>query len=104
MKTTDEQEILLNTYFKTYRINIPDKGFTNNTMNKLPKIEPWFSRKDILITVSLIIGVIILTSCRSIIGNIITTLNLYALLFIMICFAGLILTIISVTDPESELI
>ena len=104
MKTTDEQDKMLNEYFKAYRKNIPDNGFAKRTINNLPKTESWVSKKDILITISLIIGVFFTIPCLSIINHIIMSLNLYTVMFIICCFTGIILSIIIAFDPESELI
>jgi len=102
MKTRDKQEIMLNEYFKRYREHIADDGFTGNIMNKIPRRGPIFSPKDILITISLIIGAVF--SIPTLIANLITSQNIYVLFFILCCFAGIILSIIIATDPENELI
>jgi hypothetical protein len=102
MKTRDKQEILLTEYFKKYQVNIADDGFTSKVMSKIPKRGSIFSPKDILITISLIIGSVF--SIPALITNIFASQNIYVLLFILCCFAGIILSIIIATDPENELI
>ena len=102
MKTRDKQEIMINEYFKRYREHIADDGFTKNIMIKIPKRGSVFSLKDIIITVSLIIGAVF--SIPALITDIFTSQNIYILFFILCCFAGIILSIIIATDPENELI
>ena len=102
MNTSDKQEMMVNDFFKRYQEHIADDGFTGNIMNKIPKRGSVFSLKDILITISLIIGAIF--SIPSLIANIFISQNIYVLFFILCCYAGIILSIIIATDPENELI
>ena len=104
MKTTDKQDIILQEYFKPYREKISDGGFTKNTLRKLPKTEPWFSKKDILISTTLIIGTILTLPCINILRSIISTHNIYTILFLVISVISIVLVIISAMDSENELI
>jgi len=102
MNIKDKQDIMLDEYFEKYRENINDNGFTKNIMNKIPKEESGICKRTMLLTTSLIIGIIF--SIPSIIGNLITCQNIYTLVFILCCCAGIILSIIIAIEPENELI
>jgi len=104
MRRPDEQDILLNEFFKPYRKNIPDNGFTQNIMKNLTQTEPWINLKDILISLIILIGIICTIPYLTIIRSLYTSINLYNLLFIIFSLTGIIITIITITDPESDLI
>ena len=104
MKPIDEQDKLLNSFFKSYRDNLPDNDFTKNIMNRLPIYESFISKKDIIIILILLLGTFLTMPNMYKIQSICHSLNPYTISFIIFCFVGIVLTIISATDSESELV
>jgi hypothetical protein len=102
MKKKDETEELLNSYFKTYRQEIEDNGFVDKTLKSLPTPAPFFSKKDIYITVCLIISTILFVPCLNVIREIIFKVNLYSLSFIILSLVGIVFTIIMTFDTETD--
>ncbi|MDA3781288.1 MAG: DUF5056 domain-containing protein [Bacteroidales bacterium] len=101
MKDIDDNK-LLNDFFNTYRDDIPDNDFTKNVMNKVPSHYHFINLKDIIITLILLIGTFFSIPDISRILSINYFFNPYFILFIVFCIVGIILTIISAIDTESD--